>query len=130
MIGLKNNKETITKEGRNLKRLVEKGNLCIVNGESNQCEGLWTREQGGQKTVIDYVTTTKRHLNTIKTMKIDKEKEFGTYKVERQDIKQCRETYSDHNAVMLILHQQNGSKRQEKIITKKGCQKYEKFIKQ
>ena len=34
-------------------------------------------------------------------MKIDKEKEFGTYKVERQDIKQCRETYSDHNAVML-----------------------------
>ena len=101
MTGLKNNKETITKEGRNLKRLVEKGNLCIVNGESNQCEGLWTREQGGQKTVIDYVTTTKRHLNTIKTMKIDKEKEFGTYKVERQDIKQCRETYSDHNAVML-----------------------------
>ena len=36
MIGLKNNKETITKEVRNLKRLAEKGNLCIVNGESNQ----------------------------------------------------------------------------------------------
>ena len=71
---VKNNKETITKGGRDLKRLVEKGNLCIVNGESNKCEGLWTREQGGEKSVIDYVITTKRDLNTIKTMKTDEEK--------------------------------------------------------
>ena len=83
-----------------MKRLVEKGNLCIVNGESNKCEGLWTREQGEEKSVIDYVITTKRDLNTIKTMKINEEKEFGIYKVERQGTKQCRKIYSDHNAIM------------------------------
>ena len=79
---------------------MEKGNLCIVNGESNKCEGLWTREQGEEKSVIDYVITTKRDLNTIKTMKINEEKEFGIYKVERQGTKQCRKIYSDHNAIM------------------------------
>ena len=75
---IKNNKEIITKGGRHVKRLVEKGNLCIVNGESSKCKGLWKREQGEirreEKSVMDYLITTKRDLNTIKTMKIDEEK--------------------------------------------------------
>ena len=100
---IKNNKETITKGGRHLKRLVGKQNLCIVNGESNKCEGLWTREQGEEKSVIDYVITTKKDLNTIKTMKIDEEKEFGIYNVEIQATKQCRKVYSNHNAIMLDI---------------------------
>ena len=62
---IKNNKETITKGGRHLKRLVEKQNLCIVNGESNKCEGLWTREQGEEKSIINYVITTKEDLTTV-----------------------------------------------------------------
>ena len=37
---IKNNKETITKGGRHLKRLLEKGNLRIRNGESNKYKGL------------------------------------------------------------------------------------------
>ena len=100
---IKNNKETITKGERHLKRLVEKGNLAIVNVESNKCESLWTIEQGEEKSVIDYVITTKRYLNTIKTIKINEEKEFGIYKVERQGTKQCRKIYSDHNAIMLNI---------------------------
>ena len=96
---IKNNKETITTGGRHLKRLLEKGNmLCKVNGECSKWEGLWIREQGEDKSIIDYVITTKRDLNTIKTMKINEEKEFGIYKVERKDTKQCRKIYSDHNA--------------------------------
>ena len=120
---IKNNKETITKGGRHLKRLVEKQNLCIINGESNKCEGLWTREQGEEKSVIDYVITTKKDLNTIKTMKIDEEKEFGIYKVEIQGTKQCRKIYSDHNAIMLNMDfiskmEAKGKKKplQEKVI--------------
>ena len=50
-----------------------------------------------------YVITTKRDLNTIKTMKINEEKEFGIYKVERQGTKQCRKLYSDHSAMMLNI---------------------------
>ena len=109
--------------------LVEKQNLCIVNGQSNKCEGLWTREQWEEKSVKDFVIPTKRDLNTIKTMKIDEEKVFGIYKVERKGTKQSRKIYSDHNA-KYSLHQQNGSKRLEKIITWKGYQKYKKVIKE
>ena len=109
--------------------MVEKQNLCIVNGQSNKCEGVWTREQGEEKSVKDFVIPTKRDLNTIKTMKIDEEKLFEIYKVERQGTKQSRKIYSDHNGKYSI-HQQNGSKRLEKIITKKGYQKYKKFIKE
>ena len=106
-----------------MKRLVEKQNLYIVNGESNKCEGLCTREQGEEKSIIDYVITTKRDLNTIKSMKIDEQKEFGIYKVEIQGAKQSRKIYSDHNAVMLDIDfickmEAKGKKKplQEKVI--------------
>ena len=84
-----------------MERLVEKQNLCIVNGESTKCEGIWTREQGEEKSIIDHIITTKKDLNIIKTMKIDEEKEFGIYKAEIQGTKQCKKIYSDHNAIML-----------------------------
>ena len=104
-----------------MKRLVEKGNLCIVNGESNKYQGLRTREQREEKSAIDYVITTKRDLNAIKTMKIVEEKEFGIYKVERQGTEQCRKIYSDHNAIMLNidLMSKMDATGNKKIITKK-----------
>ena len=83
----------------------------------------WTREQGEEKSIIDYVITTKRDLNTIKSMKIDEQKEFGIYKVEIQGAKQSRKIYSDHNAVMLDIDfickmEAKGKKKplQEKVI--------------
>ena len=102
---IKNNKETITKRGRHLKRLIEKQNMCIVNGESNKSKGdLWTREQGGEKSTMDYVILTMRDLNTIKSMKIDEGKEFGIYRVEEiQGTKQGRKIYSDISAIMLDI---------------------------
>ena len=102
---IKNNKETITKRGRHLKRLIEKQNMCIVNGESNKSKGdLWTREQGGEKSTMDYVILTMRDLNTTKSMKIDEGKEFGIYRVEEiQGTKQGRKIYSDISAIMLDI---------------------------
>ena len=123
---IKNNKETITKRGRHLKRLIEKQNMCIVNGESNQSKGgLWIREQGGEKSIMDYVILTMRDLNTIKSMKIDEEKEFGIYRVEEiQGTQQGRKIYSDISAIILdidfiIKMEGKGKKKkplQEKVI--------------
>ena len=123
---IKNNKETITKRGRHLKRLIEKQNMCIVNGESNQSKGgLWIREQGGEKSIMDYVILTMRDLNTIKSMKIDEEKEFGIYRVEEiQGTQQGRKIYSDISAIILdidfiIKMEGKGQKKkplQEKVI--------------
>ena len=39
------NKETVSKGGRQLKRIIEKYNLNIINANENKCKG-WTKEQG------------------------------------------------------------------------------------
>ena len=54
-------------------------------------------------------------------MKINEEKEFGIYKVERQGTNQCRKIYSDHNAIMLNIDftSKMEEKRQEKNHYKK-----------
>ena len=111
---------------------MEKQNLCIVNGESTKCEGIWTREQGEEKSIIDHIITTKKDLNIIKTMKIDEEKEFGIYKAEIQGTKQCKKIYSDHNAIMLNVDfiSKMEAKGKKKTIIRKGYQKYKKFIKE
>ena len=71
--------------------------------ECNTCEDPSTREEGEENSVLDYVITAKRDLNTIK-IKIDLQKEFGMYKVERQGTKQWRKIYSDHNAIVLNIN--------------------------
>ena len=65
-------------------------------------------------------------------MKIDEEKEFRIYKVEAQGTKQCRKIHSDHNAIMLNIDfiSKMEAKGQKKNITRKGYQKYKKFIKE
>ena len=64
-------------------------------------------------------------------MKIDEEKEFEICKVERQGTKKSRKIYSDHNAIMLNIDFISKTEaKDKKIITKKGCQKYKKFIEQ
>ena len=57
-------------------------------------------------------------------MKIDEEKEFGIYKVERQSTKQYRKIYSDHNTIMLNIAFMSKMEAKDKneIITKKGYQ--------
>ena len=68
--------------------MTRKENLCIANSECSKYEDLRTREQAEKKLVIDYVITTKRDLNKIKTMEIDEEKEFRICKVKMQNKKQ------------------------------------------
>lgn len=45
--------------------------MKIVNEEQEICEGLWTRKQGKDKLVIDYVITDKKYFTTIKEMHIN-----------------------------------------------------------
>ena len=42
--------------------MIEKYDMEIVNEEQQRCKGLWTREQGKDKSVIDYVITDKKRI--------------------------------------------------------------------
>ena len=45
--------------------MIQKENMSLVNADKNRCKGLWTREQGKEKSVIDYVMTNTQYLNSI-----------------------------------------------------------------
>ena len=95
---IQGNKETITKGARFLLKIIQKENMSLVNVDKHICKGLWTREQGKEKSVIDYVMTNTEYLNSIKEMIIDETKEYATYRLDQhnQDLKK---TYSDHNVI-------------------------------
>ena len=72
------NKETVSKGGTQIKRIVEKYNLNINVNESKY-ERKWTREQEEKRSIIDYVITSQEYMETIKTMVIDEEKQYELY---------------------------------------------------
>ena len=68
-------------------------------------------------------------MGTIKSMKIDEEKQYGLCKIERQN-KQIKKTYCDHNAILINLDfiSPEEVSRKKKVITRKGYKKYQAII--
>ena len=62
--------------------MLQKENMSLVNADKHRCKGLWTREQGKGKSVIDYVMTNIEYLNSIKEMIIDETKKYTTYRLD------------------------------------------------
>ena len=68
-------------------------------------------------------------METIKSMEIDVEKQYGLYKIERQN-NQRKKKYSDHNATLInidFISPKNVS-RKKKVITRKGYKNYQTII--
>ena len=74
---IEGNKTQVTKGGRQLLKLANKENMIILNTVKEKCKGVWTRVQGEGKSITDYVPTDTASANTIKEMKIDKEKQLN-----------------------------------------------------
>ena len=55
--------------------------MNIINPNENKCKGKWTTEQWEEKSTIDCVSTSNKYLETIKSMKVDEEKQYGAYKI-------------------------------------------------
>ena len=82
--------------------MIDKYDMKIVNEELEICKGLWTREQGKDKSVIDYVITDKKYFTTIKGIHIDQNKEYTTFKIERKESGDIKKIYSDHNIILKV----------------------------
>ena len=74
------NKEAVSKGGRQFKR-IGKYNLSIINAYEKKCKGTWTRKQGDERSIIDWVITSQEYMENIKSMEID-EKQYWLYKIE------------------------------------------------
>ena len=113
-------KETISKGGSQLKIIIEKYDLNITNANKIKGKGKSAREQGEKRSIIHYVITSQEYMETIKSTEIHQEKQYGLYKVERQN-KQIKKTYSDRNAILINLDLISPKEvsRKKKVITRK-----------
>ena len=125
------NKTQVTKGGRQLLKLANKENMIILNTVKEKCKGVWTRVQGEEKSIIDYVLTDASSANTVKEMKIDEEKQYGLHKLDKNTAtNENRKIYSDHNSILINLDfdTPNEEERPKKIITKEGYKRYRTII--
>ena len=95
---------TVTKGGRQLLKMIDKYDMKIVNEEQEICKALWTREQGKDKSVIDYVITDKKYFTTVKGMCIDQNKEYATFKIQRKESGDIKKIYSGRNVIILKVN--------------------------
>ena len=65
--------------------------MNIVNANINKRKGKWTREQGKERSIIDYVTTSQSYMQIIKSTVTGEEK--------KRSNKQTKKIYSDHTAI-------------------------------
>ena len=49
---IKENMSTVTEGGRKLIKMIDKYDMKLINEEEEICKGLWTREQGKDKSVM------------------------------------------------------------------------------
>ena len=128
---IEGNKTQVTKGGRQLLKLANKENMIILNTVKEKCKAVWTRVQGEEKSVVDYVLTYASSANTVKEMKIDEEKQYGLHKLDKNIATNGkRKIYSDHNFILINLDFETPTEeeRPKKIITKKGCKRYRTII--
>ena len=66
---IEGNKAQVTKGGTQLLKLANRENMIILNNVKEKCKGVWTRVQGEDKSIINYVLTDTASANTVKEMK-------------------------------------------------------------
>lgn len=95
---IKGNTQVVTKGGKLLLKLINKYNLSIANNEEC-CKGLWTRVEGTEKSVIDYIIIRKEDTQYMSEMIVDEEKECTPYTTETIEGK-SQIKYTDHNMMV------------------------------
>ena len=105
--------------------------MIILNTVKGKCKGAWTRVQGEEKSIIDYVLTDASSANTVKEMKIDEEKQNGLHRLDKNTAtNENRKIYLNHNFILINLDFETltEEERPKKIITKKGYKRYRTII--
>ena len=89
--------------------------MVIKNKEKEVCKGLWTRVQGQERSILDYVLTNSKLLSTVTEMIVDENKQYSAFKFEKS-----RKKFSDHNTTLLKLNLVTAIEKQmrNRIITK------------
>ena len=126
---IKGNNAEVSKSGKFFNKMVENNKLLVLNA-MEKCSGTWTREEGGSKSVLDYLVINQGDERDVVEMMVDEEKEFApeTMNTENDGVT------SDHNAIKAelnwLIETQKIKQAPRTTITKKGYKKIEEGIKE
>ena len=96
--------------------------MIILNTVKEMCKWVWTRVQGEEKSITEYVLTDASSANTVKEIKTDEQKQYGLHKLDKNTAcNENRKIYSNHNSILINLDFETPNEKQtpKKIITKK-----------
>lgn len=94
---IKGNTEEITSAGKKLVEMAKKLDLHILNS-NGRCKGIWTRNERGKKSVIDYAITKAVDETAVERVQIDEEKLVTPHTLGKKI------TYSDHCAMIVRMN--------------------------
>ena len=94
---IRDNKEEVSRAGRELMRMVRNNKLELINCHA-KCQGTWTRIQNDQKSVIDYGIIKDNDAHRIDKVYIDEEKYLTPYRITNGLV------YTDHCAMIVELN--------------------------
>ena len=109
---IKGNKKEVTKGGRLLMKTIEKFDLQLMNA-TEICEGLWTREEKGKRSILDYVLVNQECVGAVEKMYIDEQKQITPY----TRINKEEKTYTDHNTITVDVNWIVANKKQPTTTT-------------
>lgn len=95
---IKGNEKSISKFGKKLIKLITDNKISIIN-KSTVCEGLWTRTEGKNRSIIDYVLTSKEDEKHVYKMIIDENKNFTPFHIVKN-----RTIYTDHCTIIVKMN--------------------------
>ena len=123
---IKGNNEEVTKSGKIFNEMITKNKLMVLNSMED-CKGVWTREEGGTKSVLDYIVIDKEDERAVDNIMVDEDKEFAPVAGDTS-------VTSDHNALIAevnwLIESEGVKETPRTTITKKGYKQIEAGIKQ
>ena len=121
---IEGNTDEVSLSGRLFNKMIAKNKLLVLNGWEN-CKGIWTREEGGSRNVLDYIVIDQEDAKAVMEMTIDEKNEVAPTTVEN--------VTSDHHVIMATLNWlvevQQEKQAPRSIIKKEGYQKIREGIK-
>ena len=96
---IEGNKETVSKGGKKLLKMLEKESMILLNS-SKKCIGLWTREEKRNKSIIDYMIVDKESEEFVSKVTIDESRENAPFNL-KKDGQEIKMIYSDLNPMIL-----------------------------
>ena len=130
---IEGNKDTVSKGGKILMKMIEEENLSLVNN-LKVCKGKWTwhrrmKESGiEKKSIIDYFIVNEEFSSAVTQALIDEEKEYTPFR--RQTKGEDGRVYSDHRSIIVDMKSaiNDHTMKPMKCMTRKGYQKFKEEI--